>query len=76
MRGTTVKITIESDAGKFTSEIDEGSTWPEVTINFLHLLNTSYIISLREIDYIQDVLDEMTKEKLRKVLEGRGYELD
>jgi len=71
-----VKITIESDAGKFTSEIDEGSTWPEVTINFLHLLNTSYIISLREIDYIQDVLDEMTKEKLRKVLEGRGYELD
>lgn len=71
-----MKITIESDAGKFTSEIDEDSTWPQVVVNMLHLLNTSYIISLNDIDYIQAVLDEMTKEKRRKLLEGRGYELD
>lgn len=71
-----MKITIESDAGKFTSEIDEDSTWPQVVVNMLHLLNTSYIISLNDIDYIQAVLDEMTKEKRRKLLEERGYELD
>ena len=71
-----MKITIESDAGKFTSEVDEDSTWPEVIVNVLHLLNTSYIISLNDIDYIRDVMDEMHKEKRRKLLEGRGHELD
>ena len=71
-----MKITIESHAGKFTSEIDDECTWSYVVVNMLHLLNTSYVISLNDIDYIQEVLNEMMKKKRRLILEGRGYELD
>lgn len=71
-----MKVTIESDAGKFSTELEEDSTWGDVIVQTLHLLNTSYLINLSDIDSIQHLIDGMYQEKRRKLLEGRGYELD
>lgn len=46
----------------------------EVIVSTMHLLNITYTINLDDIDYIKDVLDGLSRDKMRKASEGCSYE--